>query len=312
MSLDLVFNELSMLPMAPDQERARQRAHTFVQTVRYARQKGMGELRTQEAFRDSMLAAGYSWWRWTQDPEVPREARLYLKSLAVRAPYLDGLEALQDQAARSDFLFAGRKAEGLGVAFMNKGLAVSLFFDGMWDKPSLDLTIQELQEDGQILEYKDSVYHASRPDHVDRHEAWIQEFLEASVVDGAALWAQRGTCFPSLVFCEAVQEQMRKLPREKVPSFFRGLRCLEKYCQEWQSGGFNQSALGCQSSPEGQTALDQYAQERTFTLPNGERKIFNYHVKLGNPWRILYDPDFGPGKICVGFVGFHLRTRHDH
>ena len=312
MSLELVFNELSMLPVAPDRESARRRGNLFVNTLRHALRKGIPTLRTQEAFKDSILAEGYSWWTWMNDPNIVREARLYLKSLVTRSPLFNGLQEIEEHAPYCEFFFADEKAVGLWVALQTNAIAISVDSDPVWHHSFLSLTIHELQEGGSIQTYTQPVHHASTPDHVDQHQAWIEEILKNSVTDGAELWAQHATCFPSLIFCYAVQEQMQSLPKHIVPSFFRGLLCLEHYCQAWQSGNFNKNALGCSSTVDGQTALGQFSKERTFILPEGESKTFSYHVKLGNHWRIYYDPYPGPGKICVGFVGRHLRTKRDH
>ncbi|MEO5350952.1 MAG: hypothetical protein H7836_15115 [Magnetococcus sp. YQC-3] len=311
MSPELVFNELSLLPVASDRHSARARVTAFLETIRYAFQNGITnrQLRTQEAFKDSLLAGEYSWWAWMNDRDVSREMRNYLKSLALKAPFLNGLAPLQDQALRCDFLYDGKKAEGLGVAFMSDSISVSLLSEAIWDQAFLSLQIQELQEDGAIQACEDFVRHASKPDHIDQHIAWIQDVKRKSIASGIELWEERGSCFPSLVFCEAVQENMRDLPKGKIASFYRGLLCLEKYCQGWQSGGFNQDVLGCNSTPDGQTAINQFAGERTVTLPNGEEKTFSYHVKLGGVWRIYYDPSPGPGKLNIGYIGRHLKTK---
>ncbi|MBF0429463.1 MAG: hypothetical protein HQL94_11120, partial [Magnetococcales bacterium] len=60
----------------------------------------------------------YSFVNWLNDSDVTKESRLYLKSLVVRSPLLEGLNEFQDQAAGSEFFFDGQKAEGLGVALM--------------------------------------------------------------------------------------------------------------------------------------------------------------------------------------------------
>jgi hypothetical protein len=51
-----------------------------------------------------------------------------------------------------------------------------------------------------------------------------------------------------------------------------------------------------------------YGAERTFTSLDGTRRVFDWHVKVGH-WRIHFDPDVGPGKLLIGYVGKHLRTK---
>ncbi|MBF0136113.1 MAG: hypothetical protein HQL65_07725 [Magnetococcales bacterium] len=284
-----------------------------METLRSAFKYGVPrQLRTKEAFKDSLLAEKYSWWTWMNDPDVGKEEKQYLKALATRAPFLDGLPDAQEFADDCELFFDHHKAEGLKVAYLVDGLSVSLLSSSLWKSPSLPATLRELQENGSILERKVNIRHASLACHVENeHSHWIVSNLKESVANGAELLERFPTCFPSLALCDAVHEHMRNLPVHIVPTFFRGLRCLEEYCQSWKSGGFNLADLGCRSTSEGQTAKVKYGIERTYLCPDGIKRTFTYHVKLGNPWRIYYDPAPGPGKMYIGFVGRHPRNKHD-
>ncbi|MBF0308893.1 MAG: hypothetical protein HQL56_05130 [Magnetococcales bacterium] len=313
-SMDLIFNELSLAPCAPSREIARERVKTFLETLRTAFSQGISrQLRTQEAFKDSLLAEGYSWWAWMTDSVVDKEERQYLKALATRTPFLDGLQDAQDQSMSCEVFFDNKKAEGLGAAYFTEGLSVSLNSNSHWDMPFLVVTIHELNDGGELIESHHDLPHASHPDHIEKHhQSWIQETIKRSVTSWSDLWESRTGFFPSLIFCEGIREQMLDLPKNTLQSFVRGLFCLEKYCQSWGSGGFDLSALGCQSSSEGEVSKTRFKDERTFSCQDGQKITFIYHVKLANPWRIYFDPTPGPGRMFVGYVGRHLRTKHDH
>lgn len=310
MSIELIFNELSLVPVAASRDTARKHVQLFLETVRAASNKGISrQLRTKENFKEAMLADGYSWRDWSNDPAVLREARLYFKGLVTRAPLLDGLDHAQNKEPGFEFYFNNQISEGLGAAFLTDNLAVSLASKGEWDFHAVSIIVNELLEDGNIQEQKRCVRHASRPDHVEtNHRSWIRERLKRSVENGADLWEKSRIYFPSLSFCAVVQRQMGHLPKEALTPILRGLFCLETYCQSWKSGGFNLDSLGCASSTESKTTREQFGQERTFSCPDGIERMFSYHVKPGQPWRVYFDPSPGPGRMFVGYVGRHLPT----
>ncbi|MCI0528399.1 MAG: hypothetical protein L0Y56_13245, partial [Nitrospira sp.] len=61
-------------------------------------------------------------------------------------------------------------------------------------------------------------------------------------------------------------------------------------------------------SPESQATLQQFGRERTFRSPDGEERIFSWHVRLTpGSWRIYFFPEEA-GKMIVGYIGPHLPT----
>ncbi|MBF0628322.1 MAG: hypothetical protein HQL91_08875 [Magnetococcales bacterium] len=313
--MDMIFNELSLQPMAQSRDYARAHARIFVETMRTACQHGIRrQLRTQSGFSDSLLANNYTWRDWIRDSEVPKELRQYFLTIVTRAPFLNGLDDLQEQETGFEFAIGHRSAEGLGATYLMGDLAISLLSEDEWDTHKVTLKINELLCDGSLRAFDSNIHHASRKEHIAvNHKNWIKEKLSLSVTDGTELWERSPTFFPSLLFCSSVQDQMVRLPKDALPAILRGLFCLEEYCRGWQSGGFNQNLLGCASSSESEATRNQYREERTFLCQDGTERFFNYHVKPGRPWRIHYDPSPGPGRLFIGYVGEHLRTvRHNH
>ncbi|MBF0183354.1 MAG: hypothetical protein HQM06_03050 [Magnetococcales bacterium] len=228
--------------------------------------------------------------------------------LSTKSPFLAGLSDQQEQADNCDFFFGGNQAEGLGAAYLTGNLAISWPSDPLWDSPCLTLTIHALQADGQIHDFKENIPHASQPTHINQdHRPWIEDLKKKSVNTADDLWQNMTAYYPSLHCCDAVREQVKKLPKESLNSIMRGLHCLETYCQHWQTGSFNQNELGCDSTTESEPTKQQYGNQRTFTCPDGSSRLFSYHAKTGK-WRIHYDPAPGPGKLYIGYIGRHLRT----
>jgi hypothetical protein len=80
---------------------------------------------------------------------------------------------------------------------------------------------------------------------------------------------------------------------------------LQRYCESWDSGGFDIHQLA-NASGESESTLDMYSDERTFQCPDGQYRLFEWHLKRGD-MRIHFF-DFPQRKrILVGYAGSHLR-----
>ncbi len=153
----------------------------------------------------------------------------------------------------------------------------------------------------------DRIHHASTRDHILKHVDWILHRIQTTVSDGRVLWRNMSDFFPLLNCCTEVEEQMANLPKLALASITRGLFHLNAFCVGWQSGGFDANRVGCNVSPDSTPTLQQYAEEREFTCPDGQKRVFSWHVKAGK-WRIYFDPAPGVGHLFIGYVGGHLRT----
>jgi hypothetical protein len=209
LELELVFNELSWERPAPSVDEARVCADRFVLTM--SEVMGRGVKRVVRSARDlAQLELGphYHWWDWRKDPAVRRELQQYFRSILTKyPPLLDEAEIEQDMHG-CDYFLDGRRAVGLGIACRTDSLALSMLSSDVWNTPMLSLDVHELCED-EIEQHAEEVRHVGRPEHVrDTHSDWIKRRLASLVEDGTELWNRSSEFFPSLVFCEAVAEQM--------------------------------------------------------------------------------------------------------
>jgi hypothetical protein len=153
----------------------------------------------------------------------------------------------------------------------------------------------------------DPIHHASRREHIWEHIDWILQRIQTTVLDGKELWRHMSDFFPSLICCTEVEKQMANLPKLALASITRGLFHLNAFCVSWRSGGFDANGVGCNVSPDSPSTLQKYGDQREFTCPGGQRRVFSWHVKAGK-WRIYFDPAAGVGHLFIGYVGGHLRT----
>lgn len=171
----------------------------------------------------------------------------------------------------------------------------------------MDLEVIRIDDDE---DEKVTIIHASCKEHLKDHIEWFRDRLRKEVLDGATLWSKREELFPNLQFCDSVKDQLLNLRAgdAMLTPIEKRLSDLQAYAATWIDGAFDSDQIACKATPESEATLNQYAQERTFTCPDGQDRIFSWHVRLTPlAWRIHFYPS-KPGQVIVGYVGFHLST----
>ena len=313
MSVEMVFNELSMAVPFESKQVARVKMTQFIDTLLAAASQGAKrKLCTTDSFNFLQLSSNYQIVQWRNDSEVEREERSFLRALQDR--HDPPLPEIADVSI--DTHYGGTRSVGLEYAAVFEALAVSLQSEEQWNCDRLSLTVIKLEEGGLAEESVD-VYHASSRTHVLSHTSWLKSRSRTNVIDGNDLWARRSELLPNLEFCDSVADQLAMLKQGNpmLRSVVGRLFELQDYCQSWQSGPFVSTQLPCKATTESQSTLQQYSLERTFLCPNGQQQIFSWHVRLTPlAWRIYFipqEPDDSPtqpGKMLVGYIGSHLRT----
>jgi hypothetical protein len=313
LQLDPVLNELSLQPPVAAVYAARQGMDSLVRTVIAASRHGATRtIRSHVDLNDMMLADGYTVRQWRNDGEVDRELRTYFRSVASKAPYLADLPDQSVAAEAVDCFYEELPAVGLRAAFVIDSLALSLPAGQHWDSAEVAITIRDLDEStGDLRDTTASVRHASRPDHIVAHAPWIKRRVQPEISSGESLWQERERRYPALTFCANVKSQLEDIQGgdAKLPQILRFLDYLEEYAASWTAGRFDADQLRGSPSPESAQTLQQFANERTFHCPDGQERLFNWHLKLKDyNWRIHFFPDEARKQIIVGYIGHHLPT----
>jgi hypothetical protein len=311
MILEMFVNELSLSPSAIDIATGQNRVRQFVLTMREATARGVKRtLRVPEDFFAKPVCPGYYWKNWVQDNDVERELRQFFRSLATKKPFLEDQRDVEVVWREIDCFWDNQSALGLKAAYVSDGLALSMNSCREWDTHLIQCEIHELVEDGVECR-TELIHHASSPRHIDEQTSWIEQRIRTVVKDGQTLWRFRSDFFPALDWCSAVQNSIADLTPLALPSIIRGLFSLNAYCAIWQNGSFDPRSLSCIVSPDSEATLKKYHEERTFLCPDGQHRLFSWHLKVGS-WRIYFHPFPGPGRLLVGYVGKHLRTVKFH
>lgn len=318
MDLEMVFNELSLEPLAPDIPTARIWMSDLISTMLTAQKQGLKGIRTQTNFHDLFLAENYPLKRWRNDQEVSREQQTFLRTLVTKTPFsVDIIDSdLKRNIEDEDYevIFLEKKAEGLKAAYLLETIAISFNSQNFWNCTRLESTLIQIENDINITEEIIEVYHASYKSHVLEHADWIKKRLQPFKINGIQLWNCRNELFPSLQFCQAGTKQFRKLRsgEDKLEWVVETLEQLEEFAKNWISQGCKEFSLEGYSldvSGESKPTLDQYSQERTFLCPDGVYRIFDQHIKLKQcNWRIHFFLERKTEKVIIGYVGVHLPT----
>lgn len=316
MAIDVVLNELSFLPPASDEHSARQRMSTLVLTLIQARSEGIrGELRVPGNLYTAELAPGYFVRDWTSDRQAERDERNYFLRLATKIPFLQDIPDVATLALGYDFKIGAEAVEGCGVAYLLNAMLVSFYSDSRWETTQLEFTVIQLADDGNLLEATEKIIHACAPEHVQSHRHWIQQRLQSDIRSGADLWTQKETVFPSLGFCDCVEEQIRELERgtPMLQPVVAALFNLAEASRTWTTAGFDPKTIQGNVSPESAVTMQRFGEQRRFRCPDGEIRDFDWHLKIAlNAWRIHFCwENAQPGRLLIGYIGKHLPTVND-
>ncbi len=303
----LVFNELSALPLAQDNAVAKGYLDSLFAALLDQRIPAGNVFVGPRHFLQIPICAGYSIGRWLSE-HGDRDNRLRLRLLLddKRRDYGECIPVDTAEAELVDYKLDGDTTVGLSTALLADGLAFSVTRDP-WDITTV--LIEKSWIDGNDVQTCGlSIPHAARPEHIDSHADWLRRVRTPAPVNGEQLWTQKQSLFPSLDFCAAAEAQIRSLGGDGPPlhAAIRGLRDLDNYCQGWTAGGFNIKAISS-SSGESQSTLDMYSDQRTFTCPDGQSRVFSWHKKLG-ALRIHFFDFPAQKRLLVGYVGRHLDT----
>ena len=169
------------------------------------------------------------------------------------------------------------------------------------------ITLTECSEDKATLKVL-SVYSAEQ---IERTKFDLESILHSKINSGNEILNQSNTIFPYLRFCNEAKDNLKKIRGREVyfNIILRHLRTLNNTMRDYQSGVF--APAGIDWSNESDSTLSQYSQERTFTYPNGEKRIFSHHTKIkGNTnFRIFFFPDMKEKLVYIGYINRKLRTQ---
>src|SRR5229473_1580109 len=145
MDLEMVLNELSLHSPANDILTAQQWMVGLIETINVA--AGHGVKKVVHVDRDlngMLLAPNYPLASWRNDNQVDKDTRRFFKTLTTKLSFIPDLP---------EFWYREDQAHGLGFAFQQEHLAISLSSASDWYPSHVELEVRhlELNEDGELV-----------------------------------------------------------------------------------------------------------------------------------------------------------------
>lgn len=123
-------------------------------------------------------------------------------------------------------------------------------------------------------------------------------------------WERREMLFPNIILCGDVQGQIERIGDSgHFNQVVDKLREFNNAVKAWEEGNFNYKAINrdypLRISPESDSTMAKYGNERRFSLPDGRRESFELHIKTGD-LRFHFYPDNNDKQVYIGYIGPHL------
>jgi hypothetical protein len=149
--MDLMFNELSIWPLANNRYSANERILLFAKTVSKARGRGFKRIRTNLDFHDIALTNNYSLRDWVFDSEfykVNHTYRSFLLGMFIK-PFIDENDAeIEERYINEHYYFEDLSNDikrcdclGLTSAYLYGTLSISFQSSNAWTKNNLEVVI---------------------------------------------------------------------------------------------------------------------------------------------------------------------------
>ena len=219
MVLQLFLNDLSSPMSLEGRQQSISYLRGLVLTVRAARViDDHLILNCANPVNEMVLGAGATIASIRNDGDCVEEAQ-YLKTLNNRAPLS---ASLAEVGGADPNLFEykipveapispGAPATALGLSHMLKGLGISLPTHDLWRAATVDLDLDELDQQGDISARLVIARNASNVKAVQGHEESLRADLRPPFRTGKELWALKGDLFANLVFIPRTRSQIEAI-----------------------------------------------------------------------------------------------------
>lgn len=144
--MEIYFNELSVLPNCLNNDDARDKIITMLETMKALKEFDFNILRTHDNFYAEELFNGYSFSSFIIDPQVKDNLKLLLRSI-VKNPFIaddDSQEAemfISNQFQTLDHTGIMTSPEGIAISYVCEMPTISISGFPLWDSNTLSLNV---------------------------------------------------------------------------------------------------------------------------------------------------------------------------
>ena len=149
LSMELMYNELSIDVLSADKFTANSKMQLFSETIAEARQRGFLRVRSHHDSHQIQLSADYTLYDWLNNRAVSEIHRNNMYGMLVLPFIRDEDEEVAAHYVEADYFFedaangiAKTNCAGLAAAHLYETLSVSLQSNPAWTKNLLDITVE--------------------------------------------------------------------------------------------------------------------------------------------------------------------------
>ena len=320
-SLWFTFNDLSTRVPAPVREVGRAWMNGLLDAIgMFMNGRPATLVSVDEAVLwSSQLAIGYTVTDWLADAD--RDQKRLLMRIATKTGFPEEAgQALRDRFLLSEFLLtddespdAAADARALGMAFLLRGIAVSLPSEARWRETTIVLRHVWLDERGAELRDEVSVANLSG---LEQHERVVSKWLAEAQHDLSGkptmLAHRKSECFPHLRFGAEVDAQLNRLPAGLLSAVIGKLIVLDQASRAWRADRASTSPALPRCNPESEPTMQQYGDLRVFRDRAGVKRTYKLHAMVGSAYRIHLRILHESRALEIGYVGKHLPTSRHH
>jgi len=201
---------------------------------------------------------------------------------------------------------------GLGYAYENDLLLISFSSADKWRQDYLEVRKNWINDEDDLEEETLFLANLTDSNSAARHEKLIIDKVEKgrlmaikNVSCGEELWLKRKSVFPSLIFCDHLDQSFKQLPGGTIfRNLVNRLQEFEKYFSTWDNGDFDVKAMSGDPRLESKTRVNLYKDKITFLCPDDETRLFQLHCDYGvYGMRMHFFPDTLFRKCFIGYFG---------
>ena len=269
-----------------------------------------GQLRASRELYDTPCLTGYS----LQDAIFGMQRAGYLEEYRFLARLATKSPLLRDMPADVRDRFLGcegtsvppETGEPLVLCALMNWVAVGFPSEDRWDQDQFTVQFEELQPDEAFVEASEVVDNLTRYEHAalisQRHSE--SERL-ADGIDPAALWKNRLTYFPDVLFGPDVEGNLKTHAR-LFDAVVRKLIAINRSAAVWKTQGGPAPSWPTLVTDESRSLKQKDPDSRRFASCRGTRELFTWHARVGNGYRIHLRLDAGLREVEIGYIGPHL------
>lgn len=310
--VQMMLNELSAIELSANKYEASLKMGRLLDTIKQAIDQGVSREVLLDADIDINsleLSKDYYIYHWRNEIKNESEMRASYQFFNSILNRLIKVELPNDQT--TEFIINEKdSSKTLLKCYQDEHIALSFTSKGFLD-PIINGRIGYLAEDGNYFTEEARLHHISEPEHlvyfeVRDHIIKINKRNALQFNNGTAFWNKLMESYPTLVFCNNVEKQVKSLDKKLLMDCARKLIILEQYFSNWDWVNFEHKNIP-NTTPESASTLSVYEDEHTFETPFGESIVVSYHIKGGAfDSRVYFHIDYTHRKVVICSIGEHL------